>query len=180
MLAEIGVVEAIYRTLPDCTIVGDSTQAVYAGNLYCDAPRQRAWFNSATGYGSLGYAPPAAVGAAVADRGRPVICLVGDGGFQFSLAEIGSAVDAHARVVFLVWNNDGYREIESYMVESGITPEGVKPSAPDFLLTAKAYGLPAERLATVKDLPRALADAASRPGPSLIEIHQERTAGATA
>ncbi|MDX0996976.1 5-guanidino-2-oxopentanoate decarboxylase [Sinorhizobium medicae] len=180
MLAEVGVVEAIYRTLPDCIIVGDSTQAVYAGNLYCDAPRQRAWFNSATGYGSLGYAPPAAVGAAVADRERPVICLVGDGGFQFSLAEIGSAVDAAAQVVFLVWNNDGYREIESYMVENGITPEGVKPSAPDFLLAAKAYGVPAERLATVKDLPRALADAVSRSGPSLIEIHQERTAGATA
>ncbi|PST27275.1 5-guanidino-2-oxopentanoate decarboxylase [Mesorhizobium plurifarium] len=180
MLAEVGVVETIYRTLPDCTIVGDSTQAVYAGNLYCDAPRQRAWFNSATGYGSLGYAPPAAVGAAVADRERPVICLVGDGGFQFSLAEIGSAVDAAARVIFLVWNNDGYREIESYMVESGITPEGVKPSAPDFLLAGKAYGLPAERLASVKDLPRALTDAASRPGPSLIEIHQERTLGATA
>ncbi len=89
-------------------------------------------------------------------------------------------MDAAAQVVFLVWNNDGYREIESYMVENGITPEGVKPSAPDFLLAAKAYGVPAERLATVKDLPRALADAVSRSGPSLIEIHQERTAGATA
>jgi acetolactate synthase-1/2/3 large subunit len=180
MRAEVGVIDMIYKALPDCTIVGDSTQAVYAGNLFCDAPRQRAWFNSATGYGSLGYAPPAAVGAAVADRGRPVVCLVGDGGFQFSLAEIGSAVDAEARVVFLVWNNDGYREIESYMVEAGVTPEGVRPSAPDFLMTAKAYGVPAERLANVLDLPRALADAAARSGPSLIEIHQEKTAGVTA
>ncbi|APG83349.1 acetolactate synthase isozyme 1 large subunit IlvB [Sinorhizobium americanum CCGM7] len=177
MRAEIGVIELIYKALPDCTIVGDSTQAVYAGNLYCDAPRQRAWFNSATGYGSLGYAPPAAVGAAIADRARPVVCLVGDGGFQFSLAEIGSAFDAGARVIFLVWNNDGYREIESHMVEAGVMPEGVKPSAPDFLLTAKAYGVPAERLTDIKDLPRALAEAALRPGPSLIEIHQDKTAG---
>ncbi|WP_026622034.1 acetolactate synthase I/II/III large subunit [Ensifer sp. WSM1721] len=180
MRAEVGVIDMIYTALPDCTIVGDSTQAVYAGNLYCDAPRQRAWFNSATGYGSLGYAPPAAVGAAIADGARPVVCLVGDGGFQFSLAEIGSAVDAAARVVFLVWNNDGYKEIESYMVDSGIIPEGVKPSAPDFVMAANAYGVPAEQLANVLDLPRALADAAARSGPSLIEIHQEKTAGATA
>ncbi|WEX77932.1 5-guanidino-2-oxopentanoate decarboxylase [Sinorhizobium numidicum] len=180
MRAEVGIIDMIYKALPDCTIVGDSTQAVYAGNLYCDAPRQRSWFNSATGYGSLGYAPPAAVGAAVADRTRPVLCLVGDGGFQFSLAEIGSAADARARVIFLVWNNDGYQEIESYMVDSGITPEGVKPSAPDFLMTAKAYGVPAERLANIQDLARALADAAARPGPSLIEIHQAKTVGASA
>ncbi|AWI55884.1 5-guanidino-2-oxopentanoate decarboxylase [Sinorhizobium fredii] len=177
MRAEVGIIDLIYKALPDCTIVGDSTQAIYAGNLYCDAPRQRAWFNSATGYGSLGYAPPAAVGAAVADRARPVVCLVGDGGFQFSLAEIGSAVDAGARVIFLVWNNDGYQEIESHMVDAGVTPEGVKPSAPDFLMTAGAYGVPAERLANIQDLLRALAGAASRSGPSLIEIHQEKTAG---
>ncbi|MEI2298072.1 5-guanidino-2-oxopentanoate decarboxylase [Ensifer sp. MJa1] len=180
MRTEIGIIETIYGTLPDCTVVGDSTQAVYAGNLYCDAPRQRSWFNSATGYGSLGYAPPAAVGAAVADPSRPVVCLVGDGGFQFSLAEIGSAVDAEAKVIFLVWNNDGYQEIESYMVDAGVTPEGVKPSAPDFLLAAKAYGVEGQRLASVGDLPQALADAAKRKGPSLIEIHERRTSGLSA
>ncbi|MDK1377726.1 MULTISPECIES: 5-guanidino-2-oxopentanoate decarboxylase [unclassified Sinorhizobium] len=180
MRAEGAIIDMIYGALPDCAIVGDSTQAVYAGNLYCDAPRQRSWFNSATGYGALGYAPPAAVGAAVADRGKPVVCLVGDGGFQFSLAEIGSAVDAAARVIFLVWNNDGYQEIESYMVDSGITPEGVKPSAPDFLMTAGAYGVPAERLADVRDLSRALTVAAARSGPSLIEIHEAKTVGVTA
>ena len=101
-------------------------------------------------------------------------------GLQFSLSEIGSAVDAKARVVFLVWNNDGYQEIENYMVEAGITPEGVKPSAPDFLAIGTAYGVPSERLANVSDLPAALERAAGREGPSLIEIHQTKTAGATA
>ncbi|MCG5477567.1 5-guanidino-2-oxopentanoate decarboxylase [Sinorhizobium alkalisoli] len=180
MRAEVGIIDAIFQALPDCTIVGDSTQAVYAGNLYCDAPRPRAWFNSATGYGALGYAPPAAVGAAIADPGRPVVCLVGDGGFQFSLSEIGSAVDAEAKVIFLVWNNDGYREIETHMLEAGIVPEGVRPTAPDFLLTARAYGVAAVRLVDIEELPGALADAAARTGPSLIEIHQTRTVGATA
>ena len=178
--AEIGVIDAIYRALPDCAIIGDSTQAVYAGNLYCDAPSARSWFNSATGFGALGYAPPAAVGAAIAAPDKPIVCLVGDGGIQFSLAELGSAVDAAAHVIFLVWNNDGYQEIENFMVDNGITPEGVKPSAPDFLLAAAAYGVPAVRLKTISELQLALTEAHGRKGPSLIEIHQTRTAGVTA
>lgn len=177
---EIAVIDSIYAALPDAIVVGDSTQAVYAGNFYLDIARPRSWFNAATGYGALGYGPPAAIGAAIGAPGRPVVCLTGDGGFQFSLAEIGSAADAGARVVFLVWNNDGYQEIETYMLACGIEPEGVKPSAPDFLAVAQAYGLPAERLADVADLGRSLVAAAGRNGPSLIEIHQTRTRGATA
>lgn len=176
---EIGIIDAVYKALPGCRIVGDSTQPVYAGNLYCDVPAPGRWFNSATGYGTLGYAAPAAVGAAVADPSSPVVCLTGDGGFQFSLAEIGSAADICARVIYLVWNNDGYQEIETYMVENGITPEGVRPAAPDFCLVAKAYGVPAIRLGSLDDLPSALAQAATRNGPSLIEIHQTKTRGVT-
>ncbi|MDX3926459.1 MAG: 5-guanidino-2-oxopentanoate decarboxylase [Shinella sp.] len=180
MRVEVEIIHEIYRSLPGAIIVGDSTQAVYAGNSYCEAPRPRSWFNSATGYGSLGYAAPAATGAAIGMPGVPVVCLTGDGGFQFSLAEIGSAVDATAKVTFLVWNNDGYQEIENYMIELGIEPEGVRPSAPDFLAVGKAYGVPSERLSDIRELPAALGRAGERSGPSLIEIHQVKTAGATA
>lgn len=180
MHVEIGIVAAIYGTLPQAIVVGDSTQAVYAANYYCEAPRPRSWFNAATGYGTLGYAPGAAIGAALAEPGATVVCLVGDGGFQFTLAEIGTAADAGVNVVFLVWNNDGFQEIENFMVDAGIVPVGVKPSAPDFSAVAAAYGLPAERLAAVADLPAALERAAARGGPSLIEIHQTKTTGATA
>ena len=180
MQTEVGIIDTVYRTLPRAIVVGDSTQAVYAGNYYCAAPRPRSWFNAATGYGALGFAPPAAVGAALAEPDAPIVCLVGDGGLQFSLPEIGSAADASARVIFLVWNNDGYQEIENFMVDAGITPEGVKPSAPDFIAIGTAYGVPSERLADIRDLPAALERAAGRTGPSLIEIHQTKTAGATA
>ncbi|MDR6953284.1 acetolactate synthase-1/2/3 large subunit [Ancylobacter sp. 3268] len=177
---EIEIIDSIYLALPDAIIVGDSTQPVYAGNLYLDIDRPLSWFNAATGFGALGYGPPAAIGAAIGAPGRPVICLTGDGGFQFSLAELGSAVDAGAQVIFLVWNNDGYQEIENYMLECGIEPEGVKPSAPDFAAIAGAFGLPALRLADMAELGPALAAAAERKGPSLIEIHQTRTRGASA
>eukprot|EP00913_Durusdinium_trenchii_P010549 g9893.t1 len=165
MHAEIGIIEKIRDTLPGAIIVGDSTQAVYAGNLYFEAGRPHGWFNAATGYGALGYGPPAAIGAAIAEPDAPVICLTGDGGFQFTLAEIGAAKDSGANVIFLVWNNDGYGEIESYMIENGIEPEGVKPSAPDFLKIAEAYGLPAKRLAHVDELAASLAEMRGHPGP---------------
>jgi acetolactate synthase-1/2/3 large subunit len=42
--------------------------------------------------------------------------MLGDGGFQFTLAELGSARDCNADVAFLVWNNSGYLEIETSMV----------------------------------------------------------------
>ncbi|TWF52216.1 5-guanidino-2-oxopentanoate decarboxylase [Neorhizobium alkalisoli] len=179
MQVEIGIIEKIRDTLPGAIIVGDSTQAVYAGNLYYEAGRPYGWFNAATGYGALGYGPPAAIGAAIAEPDAPVICITGDGGFQFTLAEIGAAKDVGANVIFLVWNNDGYQEIETYMVENGIEPEGVKPSAPDFLKVAEAFGLPAKRLAHVDELAVALMAFRGHDGPSLIEIHQTGTVGAT-
>ncbi|HWK50839.1 MAG TPA: 5-guanidino-2-oxopentanoate decarboxylase, partial [Steroidobacter sp.] len=80
----IDVLENIRECLPTAVIVGDSTQLVYAGNFYFGANAPASWFNSATGYGTLGYALPAATGASLAAADRPVVCLVGDGGLQFS------------------------------------------------------------------------------------------------
>lgn len=171
MQAEVEVLRTVAAALPGAPMVGDSTQLVYAGNLYSEIARPGAWFNAATGFGTLGYGPPAAIGAALADpKGRPVVCLVGDGGFQFCLSEIGTAVDEAARVIFLVWNNRGYGEIESYMLANGITPVGVRPSAPDFVAVAGAYGIGAEALDGPGGVAAALRRAADAGGPRLIEV----------
>ena len=116
----------------------------------------RTWFNAATGYGALGYGAPAAIGAAIADPSTPVLCLTGDGGLQFVLSELGTAMDEATPVIFLVWNNNGYQEIERFMRDNAIKPEGVKPSAPDFVQVAKAYGMPAERITGTQALAPAL------------------------
>lgn len=166
----VALLQQIWATLPEATIVGDSTQLVYAGNTYVEAPRPVSWFNSATGFGTLGYAAPAAIGAALGSAAggtpRPVVAILGDGGFQFTLAELGSAADCRADVAFVVWNNAGYREIETSMVSAGITPVGVTPSAPDYVTVAAAFGLPARKVANGADLGDALA---TLPRPCLIE-----------
>src|SRR6201999_1482530 len=120
MRDQIHILEAVRDTLRGAFIVGDSTQPVYAGNLYYDHDRPGRWFNSSCGYGALGYAPPAAIGAALAAPGETVVCLVGDGGLQFTLPEIGVALEAGAPVIFIVWNNRGYREIETSMLDAGV------------------------------------------------------------
>ena len=167
---QLGVVEAIRDTLPGAIIVGDSTQPVYAANLYYDHDRPGGWFNAATGFGALGYGPPAAIGAALAVPDATVVCLSGDGGFQFSLPELAAAADAGAPVIFVVWNNSGYREIETSMRDAGVEPVGVSPAPPDFAKVADAYGIAAERLASPDGLPDALRRAQAAKKPYLIEI----------
>ncbi|TIP07451.1 MAG: hypothetical protein E5X92_16635, partial [Mesorhizobium sp.] len=162
--------ETIRDALPGAIIVGDSTQPIYAANLYYDHDRPGGWFNAATGFGALGYGPPAAIGAALAVPEAPVVCLTGDGGFQFTLPELGAALDAEAPVIFVVWNNRGYREIETSMLDVGVEPVGVSPAPPDFCKLAEAYGIEAERLTGVGDLAGALKRARTAGKPRVIEI----------
>ncbi|MDP3895251.1 MAG: 5-guanidino-2-oxopentanoate decarboxylase [Mesorhizobium sp.] len=163
-------VTLIRDAVPGALIVGDSTQPVYAANLFYDHDRPGGWFNAATGYGALGYGPAAAIGAAVALPGEPIICLSGDGGFQFTLPELGAALDAGVAVIFLVWNNRGYREIEVSMRDDGVEPVGVSPEPPDFRKIADAYGMPSERIESLAQLAGSLLRARQAGVSCLIEL----------
>jgi acetolactate synthase-1/2/3 large subunit len=172
MQRQVKFLDEIRDALPGAIIVGDSTQVVYAGNLYYEPDAPRGWFNSAVGYGTLGYALPAAIGAKLGAPERPVICLAGDGGLQYTMAELGSAIDAGTPIIVLVWNNRGYGEIKSYFLERGIPPIGVDLDTPDFVAIAKAYGWNAERLPARDDLSRRLQEAAASNRPTLIELDE--------
>lgn len=168
--------QTVLEVLPDVVIVGDSTQPVYTGNLTLDLDKPRRWFNSSTGYGTLGYALPAAVGAWLgsqdAGERNPVACLIGDGGLQFTLSELASAVEARTPIIVLLWNNQGYEEIKKYMVNRAIEPVGVDIYTPDFIGVAKALGCAAEAVSGVEQLKTALHAANDRQGPTVIEIDQ--------
>ncbi|MDZ4065924.1 MAG: 5-guanidino-2-oxopentanoate decarboxylase, partial [Tabrizicola sp.] len=156
MPGQLAMVEAIRAALPGALIVGDSTQPVYAANLYYDHDRPGGWFNAATGYGALGYGPGAAIGASVAAPGVPVVCLIGDGGLQFSAAELRVAVDETLPVTFIVWNNAGYREIAEAMRGAQTPIIGCTPSPLKLEPFAAACDLPYAR---VGEDPEALAAA---------------------
>jgi len=164
----------VLEALPGAVLVGDSTQPVYSGNLTLNLDHPRRWFNSSTGYGTLGYALPAAIGAWLGrGDGQPVVCLIGDGGLQFTLPELASAVEARTPIIVLLWNNQGYEEIKKYMLNRAIEPVGVDIYTPDFIGVAKALGSAADSAHSVAQLRSALRAAADRPGPTLIEINQD-------
>jgi len=139
MQADLALLDMVRKILPNALIVGDSTQLVYSGNTGFEPARMGGYFNSATGFGTLGYGLPAAIGAALAD-GAPVICLSGDGGLQFTLGELASAVEAQVSVILLLHDNAGYGEIKSAMVAQNVPPLGVDILTPDLGAIARACG----------------------------------------
>ncbi|KSV74486.1 hypothetical protein N182_27985 [Sinorhizobium sp. GL2] len=168
MRGDLVMLDAMRDALPEAIFVGDSTQLVYAGNTAFAAARPASYFNSATGFGTLGYGLPAATGAALGSGGRPVIALVGDGGLQFSLAELASAVEADVPVILMLHDNSGYGEIKTYMQSKGIAPLGVDILTPDLAEMAKASGWTVKRLDSRDDLANSLRELAHAARPAML------------
>jgi len=167
------VLDAIRAGLPaDGMVFSDMTQIAYTGNHYyrCEAPRS--WFHP-NGFGTLGYAMPAAIGAKIACPTRPVAALAGDGGFLFTVQDLGTAVEQRLALPIIVWNNDALGQIAGDMAARGIPELGVKPRNPDFLALARAFGAEAVRPQSLSDLSEAIRRALSADGPTLIEVRED-------
>ncbi|CAN7692705.1 5-guanidino-2-oxopentanoate decarboxylase [Rhizobium sp. LjRoot254] len=168
MRGDLHILDMVRDTLPGVIFAGDSTQLVYAGNLGFSSAAPAQYFNSATGYGTLGYGLPAGIGAKVAAPDAPVVILAGDGGVQFAIAELASAKEAKLPVIMLLFDNKGYGEIKSYMVSKNIPPLGVDLYTPDFIGIGRAYGWHAEMVKDLDGLRAALLEANERDEPSMI------------
>jgi acetolactate synthase I/II/III large subunit len=164
------LIQTVMSALPDAIIAGDQTEPVYAANQFHQSPAPRSYFNSSTGYGTLGYGLPAAFGAKLAAPERPVVCLIGDGGLQFSLPELASAVEARISTAVIVWNNASYGEIKVFMAERNIPQIGVDIFTPDLVMLAKSMGCAASRPESIAQLTRDLVASAAQSVPTLIEI----------
>lgn len=165
------MVEIIRDAVPGAIIVGDSTQPIYAANLYYDHDSPGGWFNSSGGFGTLGYAIPAAIGAALGEPGRPVVCLIGDGGAQFTLPELMTAIDEKLPITFVIWNNHAYLEIAVAMRKADVTVVGCHPTPPNFEGIAAANYMAFEKSEnTVEALRTALKLRNEHDGPIMIEI----------
>jgi acetolactate synthase-1/2/3 large subunit len=164
--------DALQEALPGLVLVGDSAQPTYRAWLQYETEAPRRYFHSASGYGTLGYAIPAAIGAKLGAPELPVAALIGDGAAQFTLGELSAAAELGLPVIFLLWNNQGYEEIRRFMHERGVEPTGVDIKAPDFLKVAEGLGCHAVRARDLPALKAALRQAATASGPTLIELDQ--------
>ncbi len=166
------ILQTIQQSLPDSVLVGDSTQLIYSGNMIHNTAAPNQWFNSSVGFGTLGYALPAAIGASIAIN-TPVVCLIGDGGLQFVLGELGTLKDSNVAVAIIVWCNNGYREIKTSMETAGVKSVGVDLVVPDFAMVANAYGIASVHANTLAELSTALETYRKSGGSIMIVVDEQ-------
>jgi thiamine pyrophosphate-dependent acetolactate synthase large subunit-like protein len=167
------VLDALAAALPkDGIVVTDMTQIAYTANYYYPSETPRCWFHPC-GFGTLGYAMPAAIGAKIACPDRAVVAVAGDAGFLFTVQELGTAVELELPLPIILWNNDGLGQIALGMVQGGIEEIGVKQRNPDYLALARAYDCGAVRVDSLKGLEDAIKAALKAKGPTLIEVRED-------
>jgi acetolactate synthase-1/2/3 large subunit len=160
---------ALAAALPTDTVVaGDSSQVTYYGTVHHwpFTPANRLLYP--TGYATLGYGLPAAIGAKLADATRPVIGLFGDGAAMFSIQELITATEQRLALPIVIVDNGGYAEIREQMVERGIPPQAVDLYRPDIPALARAIGAHGAAAATVEDIAEMASQALLADRPTVI------------
>jgi 5-guanidino-2-oxopentanoate decarboxylase len=166
------VLDALRAALPDDGMVAsDMTQIAYTANIHFTCRHPRTWFHP-LGFGTLGYALPAAIGAKIAKPDRAVVALAGDAGLLFTVQEMATAAELGLALPILLWNNDALGQIAGDMVGRGIPEIAVKPRNPDFQALARAFHCHAQRPESLAGIAQALKDAFKADRPTLIEVHQ--------
>jgi acetolactate synthase-1/2/3 large subunit/5-guanidino-2-oxopentanoate decarboxylase len=164
------VVDALKACLPQETQVYlDMTQLAYAAIEIWDT-QEPGCIHYPYGYGTLGYALPAAIGGKVGTPQGPVVAIAGDYGLQYTIQELGTAVELGLPLPILVWDNGKLKEIEESMVRSQIAPNAVIARNPDFCKLAQAYGARAVRPASLEELAEAIRVALAADRPTLIHM----------
>ena len=170
------VIEAIRAATPkDAMIYSDMTQIAYLAKEVWDMDRPGHWHHP-YGFGTLGYATPAAIGGAIARPGKPTMAIIGDYGFHYTMAELGVAVELGLSLPIIVWDNTKLGEIEDSMVRAQIAPNAVVARNPDFCKLAEAFGAQAVQPKTLDDIGPALRAAFDADGPTLIYLTPALTA----
>lgn len=129
------------------------------------------WLNSG-GLGSMGFGLPAAIGAQIARPDKPVFALVGDGGFQMSIPELATVANYALPIKIVVMNNGHLgmvRQWQELFHRNRLSAVRLD-TFPDASKLAEAYGLRGFNIDSPSVLTQALRDAASAPGPCLLNV----------
>jgi thiamine pyrophosphate-dependent acetolactate synthase large subunit-like protein len=160
-------------TSPHTVVLADMAIPGYwtAGYAAVGAPRRLQY---PMGWGTLGYALPAAVGAAT--LGSPVLVVCGDGGFMFGVAELAAIVEHQLPVVVLLVDDGGYGMLRFDQERAGDPSAGVDLTRPDFVALAAAFGITGESVTDPgRPLAAALAAALGSGAPRLVLLETALT-----
>lgn len=158
-------VEAVETWPSDAVIVTDMCIPGYWTSSHAVQPRRRRLLNP-VGWGTLGFALPAAIGPAAA--GLRTLAVCGDGGPMFALGELATYVQEQLPITLVVVDDGGYGMLRFDQKVFGHEERGVDLVTPDWSLLAASFGIPFAEVHDGATLRGALAEAAHRDGPSLI------------
>ena len=163
-------IDAMEQMIPEGTTVAlDSTQLAYAAHTVMACTTPRSWL-APFGFGTLGCALPMAIGAAIADSTKPVLAIVGDGGWLFTVAEMAAAIDEGVNMVMVLWDNRGYAQIRESFDDVQAPHMGVDVSSHDPSAIARGFGWNAIDVTTVEAYSSALSEAFKNRGAHFIRI----------
>ena len=167
---QYAVPEAIQNVIPDdAYIVWDVTQFGYYARTHYKVKHPKTYIDSGYQF-NLGFAFPTALGAKVAKPDRPVICMVGDGGFMFNASELSTAVKYGINVVTIVFRNDSYGNVARDLDEMFGGTYETDLHNPDFVKFAESFGAVGMRADDPLELETLIPLALEREAPVVIDV----------
>ena len=171
-----GLIHAVASALDDEAIVATDVgqHQMWVAQAYpFRCPRQ--WLTSG-GLGTMGFGLPTAIGAALAEPDRTVVCFTGDGSFKMNIQELATLAEEGLNVKIVLMNNNALGLV--YQQQTLFYGKRLFASRyrtePDFVKIAEGFGVPAVDLDKAEDPRAALAEALHAPGPCLIHATIDR------
>lgn len=164
------VFHTVAETMPPGSIIVEETPSLRpVMHDYLPVLSSGAFYAGASG--ALGWGLPAAVGVALAQSDRRVICLLGDGSSQYSIQGLWTAAQHRLPISYIIFNNGGYAALRQFgkMFGGNNYPSFDLPGI-DYAAQAVSYGVRACRIERAAQLAPALLDSFALEGPTLIEV----------
>jgi len=166
------LVRSIARALRDDTIVTTDVgqHQMWIAQAYPFTKPRR--LLTSGGLGTMGFGLPAAIGAALANPGRTVLCASGDGSFQMNIQELATLAELDLPVKIVIMNNGHLglvRQQQELFYDKRYIASRFSLKL-DFAALGRQFGIPGFRVAEPGDLAGALERALSEPGPCIIDI----------
>jgi len=157
----------------DKVICGNGSSCVVTFQGFHVKKDQRLFTNS--GCAAMGYGFPAALGACVAEEGKRVICVDGDGSFQMNIQELQTVVYNKLNIKIFIMNNNGYHSIRQTQTNLFTPPlvgvcDGNGLSFPDLEKLSAAYGIRYVRISDSSEVTSKTLEAISGNDPVLCEV----------
>jgi len=169
-LPEVRYLDTIRQILPrDSMLVGDNTQLAYWAEYFYPSYQPNGII-AAKGSGLLGFSFPGAIGAKVARPHKPVVGIIGDGGFLYTAQELATCVRHKIGFPMIVVNDNAYGVI-GYLQRTAFQEEyEAKLTNPDFVAFANSFGVAATRVNSPENLGKVLEKALATGEMHLIEL----------